>query len=161
MIETSQESHVDQQDEVDNEDGYDGLFNRAIKFKSGEEIICGLQGEDINYTVKKYITVYNPMQVGKGVVLTDWSEVCSDDVIEISTDMIRSMYRIKDSVENHYMEVLHERYLINLKQLLEDENLTDEERHEIEAELLNSYDGSAEIQEMMDHEVIEKPKYLH
>jgi hypothetical protein len=130
------------QEEEQQEDNYNGLYYRAIRFKGGEEVICGIRGEDLNWTIKKYILINDPMLVDRFGEFSPWSSVTDQYEIEISTDLIRAIYTLKESIETKYDSLLEEQHYAGLREDLKDPNLTEEERECIEAQLTNKYDGS-------------------
>ena len=122
-------------------------YYRVVKFLGGEEILCGIAEDDLNWTVKKFITIWEPVVVDPGLKFRPWSELTDDYVQEISTTDIRSVNTVKEVVEDAYDRYCAEQYYAGLRDDLNNPDITEEEREHIEALLLEAYDGSEEVKE--------------
>lgn len=138
--------HVEQEDEEEKKQS-EFLYVSVVKFLHGEEVLCSIRGDDMNWTVKKFITVYDPVVVDPGLKFRPWSELTDQTQIEIQTCDIRAIYGVKERIEEAYDDWCGEQYYAGLREDLKDPDLTDEARDEIEAILLNAYDGSEELKE--------------
>lgn len=108
---------------------------RAIKFKGGEEVVAGIWEDDLDWTMKKFVWLQQPMQVGPHGEMKPWSAIGNQYQYEISTDLIRSMYEITRLAETAYDDAAQEQHLSFLRADLADPDITDEEREQVEAEI--------------------------
>jgi hypothetical protein len=135
-------SSFEEQEEVQQEEHPTGLWYRAVRFKGGEEIICGIYHDDLDWTNKKFILINQPMLHDRFGEFSEWSTVTDQIEIEISTDLIRAIYTLKESIETKYDTFIEERYFEWLREDLKNPDLTDEDRESIEDQLSRRYDGS-------------------
>jgi hypothetical protein len=144
-------------EEVKEQEYNRGIFCRAIRFKGGEEIVTGVHVDDMDWTVKKFVTIHQPMVIdASSGKMVPWSSVGNQYAYEISTDMIRSMYEVRVRTIDQWSDASAEQHYAFLREDLLDPTLPDEEREAIEQELADAEDGSQEP----DFEVPEMFGYL-
>jgi hypothetical protein len=128
-----------------------GIFTRAIRFKGGEEIVCGVHADDFDWTVKKFIVIHQPMVLDAATKkMKPWSDISDDFSMEISTDLVRTMYEVKHRYSVQWSDAAAEQYFAHLRERLEDDSISDEERTDIEQELLMASDGSEEEESVLE-----------
>lgn len=139
------EQHIEVDvDEVQQQEYSRGVFCRAIRFKGGEEIVCGLHNEDFDWTVKKFVLIHQPMVIDGAGQMKPWSAIGNQYSYEISTDLIRSSYELRPKFIEQWNHAAAEQHFDFLREDLKNPDLTDEEREEIELELFEGADGSEE-----------------
>lgn len=130
---TAASSAVEQEEYVEQEQPR--MEIRGVRFKGGEEIVCAINEDDLDWTVRKFVWANQPMAVDAHGNLSPWTSIGNQYQYEISTDLIRSMYEVKSSVETKYDEAAEEQHLSFLREDLADPSITDEEREMIENEI--------------------------
>jgi hypothetical protein len=123
-------------EEVDQEEEFEGMiYPRGLRFKSGEELICGVYESGLDWSSKKFINVNQPMVIDADGCIVPWSKIANVYDFEIATDMLRSMYEVRDSFLDKYMDACEQQHIGFLKEDLNRSDLDEEEREEIEHEL--------------------------
>lgn len=129
-------------DVAEDHDPYENLYYRCIRFKNGETIIAGVPKDDLDHTRRQYIEVYTPVvlttrpvqaneetgEVFTMLSMNRWMPLADIDYFEIATDTILTMCTIKEKHEEAYFNVLERLYF---QDLMEDGNLSDEEKEEL------------------------------
>lgn len=139
------------------------LYFRAIRFKGGEEIVCAVYADDIDWTTKKYVLINDPYIVNQDGSLRPWSVVTDQYQIPMATDTMLAMYFVSESVEARYEELVKLAYIASLREDLKNPDLSDDERESIEQELFNATDITDEpvfeVPEMFGY--LPVPKSVH
>jgi hypothetical protein len=111
------------------------LYFRAIRFKGGEEIVCAVYADDIDWTTKKFVLINDPYIVNPDGLLRPWSVVTDQYQIPMATDTMLAMYMVSESVEGRYEELVKQAYIASLRDDLKNPDLPEDERESIEQEL--------------------------
>lgn len=131
-------------EEVERQEYSDGVFVRAIRFKAGEEVVCGVHVEDFDWTVKKFVVIHQPMVIDATGKMVPWTSIGNAYSYTIATDLIRSMYEVKHKFMDQWNHAAEEQHFGFLRDDLADPDLPDEEREAIEQELAEADDGSVD-----------------
>jgi hypothetical protein len=139
-------SSLDQEEQDQQEhDERPQLFYRAIRFKNGEEVVCAVMQDDLDWTIKKFVLINDPYIVNPDGSLRPWSLITDQYQIPMATDTMQAMYFVQESIEERYEDAVEEAYMQSLRNDLKNPKLTDEERESLERELFAASDGSDPI----------------
>jgi hypothetical protein len=127
-------------EEVQEQEYNRGIFCRAVRFKGGEEIVTGIHVDDMDWTVRKFVTIHQPMVIDASGKMVPWSSIGSQYAYEISTDLIRSMYEVRVKTIDQWSDATAEQHYAFLREDLLDPTLPDEDREAIEQELADAED---------------------
>ena len=148
---------IEDEIEQDDEEQYD-IECRCIQLVNGEQFVAGIHIDDLAFTSKRIIKLYNPVKllkctqnidgrVTESYMMLRWNELSFQDEFEIKTDPIFTIYELQDKFEQKYFEALHKIYIDDLKSVLQRDDLDEDERAEIHERLVEATDGEEEIQD--------------
>lgn len=105
------------QDIEEDEDQFNMLQYRCIRFKNGEIIIAGVHPTDLDHTNRHFIEVVTPLTlvesqitqedgVYQAFTMKKWNPLALDDFFEVAADTIQTMFPIQTNFEESYFKRL-------------------------------------------------------
>jgi hypothetical protein len=121
-------------------------YIRGIKFFGGEEVVCAVVVDDIDWTMKKFISMIDPMVYDVHGNFQPWARTSEQSEHPIQTANILSMFEVHDSVMTKYDEAATKCAVAMLREDLKNPDLTDEEREQIERDIYQMIDYDEDIE---------------
>ena len=121
-------------------------YIRGIKFFGGEEVVCAVLVDDIDWTVKKHIVMIDPMIYDAYGNFHPWARTSDQSEHPIQTANILSMFEVHDSVMTKYDDAATKFAIAMLREDLKNPDLSDEEREQIERDIFQMIDHDEDIE---------------